>query len=433
MRNVAKIGIALVALAIGYPSKLAADEVLDWNAVFNQAIVKSPYASALAFRQAAIVHASIFDAFNGIERRYEPIHVTELAPKNASARAAIVQAAYASMTYLFAPAQKPLLDAQLAASLTELANDKHEDPAEVALGLAWGQHVADLIWTWRSADGYDPSPSTFSGNTAVGQWRPTPPAFANALFPYLPHSLTWVIPSPSSFSPPGPPGLTSAQYTADFNEVKALGQNTSTARTADQTQAAKFWYGTALTFWNRAAADTSVKRHLSLAKNVRLFALLNVAMADAGISCWDAKYFYNFWRPITAIRLADTDSNPNTAPDPNWSPLMATPAYQEYSSGHATVSGAGQEVLTEYFGSHVPVSGWSESFGPGVVRSWPSFSAAADEANLARIWVGIHFRTAVMDARAGGNAIGAYVMDNGLQRLHGHDHDNQWDDDDQGN
>src|SRR5262249_8730490 len=153
-----------------------------------------------------------------------------------------------------------------------------KDAKAVALGLAWGQHVAQLIWDWRSGDGYSPLPSTFSGNTGVGQWRPTPPAFANALFPYLPHSLTWVIPSPSSFRPPGPPALTSAQYTADFNEVKAVGSINSTVRTDDQTQASKFWFGTALTFWNRAAEANSLRCHLNLSHNARLFALLNLAM-----------------------------------------------------------------------------------------------------------------------------------------------------------
>src|SRR5262245_27539778 len=191
MKNVCKFGIALAALALGLTQKSTADEVLDWNNVFNQAIVKSPYASALAFRQAAIVHASIFDALNGIERRYEPIHVTEVGPKKASRRAAVVQAAYTSMLLLFPP-QKQLLDDQLKASLAALENnDGHgndaKDAKAVALGLAWGQHVAQLIWDWRSGDGYSPLPSTFSGNTGVGQWRPTPPAFANALFPYLPH------------------------------------------------------------------------------------------------------------------------------------------------------------------------------------------------------------------------------------------------------
>ena len=151
MRNVSKLGLALVALAIGPTQKSAADEVLDWNAVFNQAIVNSPYISALAFRQAAIVHAAIFDALNGIERRYEPIHVTERAPRHASRRAAVVQAAYASMLDLFPP-QKALLDTQLAASLAALGDGEEgdDDDDSVALGLAWGQHVADLIWAWRS-------------------------------------------------------------------------------------------------------------------------------------------------------------------------------------------------------------------------------------------------------------------------------------------
>jgi hypothetical protein len=427
MKNACKLSLALAALAIGLPQKSAADEVLDWNNTFNQAIVKSPYVSALAFRQAAIVHASIFDALNGIEQRYQPIHVTEDGPKKASRRAALVQAAYASMLFLFPP-QKALLDSQLSASLAALADndgdgDDPRDAKAVALGLAWGQHVAELIWAWRSGDGYNPSPSTFSGNTGVGQWRPTPPAFANALFPYLPHSLTWVIPSPSSFRPPGPPALTSAQYTADFNEVKAIGEDNSTVRNADQTQAAKFWAGTALTFWNRTAAANSVERHLSLSQNARLFAWLNLAMADAAISCWDAKYFYNFWRPITAIRLADTDGNPDTVVQANWTPLMPTPPYQEYTSGHASVTGAGQAVLTAYFGDDVPVSGWSETFGPTIVRSWPNFAAAADEANLARIWVGIHFRTAVVDGRAAGDDIGAYVLKHALRHKHGDEQD----------
>jgi hypothetical protein len=201
--------------------------------------------------------------------------------------------------------------------------------------------------------------------------------------------------------------------------VKDIGSINSTVRTDDQTQSAKFWFGTALTFWNRAAAVNSVQNHLSLSQNARLFAWLNLAMADAAIACWDSKYFYNFWRPITAIRLADSDGNPNTAPQTDWTPLMTTPAYQEYVSGHATVTGAGQAVLTDYFGDDVPVSGWSETFGTSVVRNWPSFAATADEANLSRVWVGIHFRTAVVDGRALGDTVGAYVMKHALQRKHG--------------
>jgi len=287
------------------------------------------------------------------------------------------------------------------------------------LGLAWGQHVAEEILAWRSTDGFDPSPSTYTGSTLVGKWRPTPPAFANGLFPSLPHTLPWVIPSPSSFRPPGPPALTSAKYTADYIEEKAVGETNSTVRTPDQTVAARFWAGTALTFWNRAAASAAVRRHTTLSETARLFALLNVAMADGAISCWDAKYFYEYWRPITAIRLASTDGNPDTAEQADWTPLIVTPPYPEYSSGHATVTGAGQAVLTIYFGNNLPVNGWSEALGEAYVRSWLNFSAAADEANLARIWAGIHFRTAVVDARAAGNAIGAYVIAHAAEPVQG--------------
>src|SRR6266480_3234627 len=404
----------------------AAQEVVDWNAMFNRAIVLSSYVSAGAFRPAAIVHASMFDAVNGIERRYGPIHVTANRPRGASGRAAVVQAAYASMLNLF-PTQKAALDSQLAASLANLtcsdAEDKDEDAednaASIALGLAWGQNVADQIWAWRSTDGFDPSQSTYTGSTLVGKWRPTPPAFANGLFPSLPHTLPWVIPSPSSFRPPGPPRLTSAEYAAAFNEVKSVADTNSTTRTVDQTMAARFWAGTALTFWNRAAATATLKRHTTLSETARLFALLNLAMADGAISCWDAKYYYEFWRPITAIRLASTDGNPDTEEQADWTPVVVTPPYPEYSSGHATVTGAAQAVLTSYFGHNVPVQGWSEAFGPSTVRSWPNFSAAADEANLARIWGGMHFRFEVVDARAAGNAIGAYVMSHAVQPLHG--------------
>jgi PAP2 superfamily len=160
-------------------------------------------------------------------------------------------------------------------------------------------------------------------------------------------------------------------------------------------------------------------------QNARLFALLDLAMADGNISCWDAKYNYSSWRPITAIRLASTDGNPFTVQDDNWTSSIVTPAYPEYFAGHATISGAAQAVLTLYFGNHVPVQGWSEAFGPSYVRSFPNFSAAADEVSLARIWGGIHFRTAVVTGRVVGDLIGVYVTFHAARPLHefGDDHD----------
>jgi hypothetical protein len=182
----------------------------------------------------------------------------------------------------------------------------------------------------------------------------------NASFPSLATTTPFAIPSPSSFrSTLGPPALTSAQYAADFLEVKRVGEATSATRTADQTESARFWAGTAIGLWNRAAAASADARHNTLSENARLFAVLNVAIADALISCWDAKYHFVFWRPITAIRLANTDGNDATDVQATWTPLITTPAYPDYDSGHQSVSGSAQAILTAFFGS-MPVQGISE-------------------------------------------------------------------------
>jgi hypothetical protein len=393
-----------LALVFGFgvlvPSVLRGDEVVDWNVVLQRALFVSNTPGPAAARVAAIVHVAIFDAINGIERRYDPIHLTGSAPRGASRRAAAVQAAYATLVKLY-PSQKSTFDQQRGASLAAIRSDAAVGNSySVVRGIAWGQIVANAILVWRSTDGFDPSPSNYQGSNALGKWRPTPPAFAPGLFPSLAHTLPFAIPSPSSYRPAGPPALTSAQYAADLNEVKVIGELTSTLRTADQTEAARFWQGTAPTFWNRAAATAARQQHTTLSDNARLFALLNVAMADAAISCWDAKYFYEFWRPITAIRLASTDGNPDTVEQADWTPLIVTPPFPDYTANHASVSGAAHAVLTIYFGDDMAVEGTSEGL-PGVVRSWPNFTAAADEANLARIWGGIHFRTAVRDGRIG--------------------------------
>ena len=238
------------------------------------------------------------------KERYKQIHVTDLSPEpGASRRAAVVQAAFASLAALF-PSQSDALNLDRAASLAAIA-DEHaiENSQSIARGLAWGQLVAEEIIAWRNADGLSTAPSTYVGPIPqqIGKWRPTPrppatpggPELAGltGAFPSLATTTPFVIPSPSSFrSTTGPPALTSDQYAADFIEVKLVGEAGSLARTADQTVAARFWGGTALAFWNRAAASASRERHLTLSENARLFALLNIAITDAVISCWDAKY-----------------------------------------------------------------------------------------------------------------------------------------------
>ncbi|PYU23514.1 MAG: hypothetical protein DMG30_11420 [Acidobacteria bacterium] len=231
----------------------------------------------------------------------------------------------------------------------------------------------------------------------------------------------WVIASPSQFRPAGPPALTSATYTTVFNETKLTGSLTSPSRTSDQTVFSRFWNSsTASYYWDQVAVSLG-ERHTSLSENARLLALVNVAMADAGIGCWEAKYHYVFWRPVTAIPLAATDANPATIADPGWTPLLITPNFPEYPSGHSCVSSAAATVLEDYFGD--------KSFSVtsdvmvGVVRFFASFSDALDEIKDARVFAGIHFRTACDDGQILGTQVANYVLGRLTERKRGEFHD----------
>jgi membrane-associated phospholipid phosphatase len=421
MKKIIKpLWLLLVALAVNFAVTARADEVTDWNQIMFRAARVPPATTPLDItRVAAIVHAAVFDAINGIERRYTPIHVEPAAPRGASRRAAAVQAAYATLVKLY-PSQKPALDLELAASLDAIASGAAgEHSVSIARGIEWGQTVADAILAWRATDGFTPAPPPFVGGLGVGQWRPTPPAFAPGAGPQFAYMSPWVIGSPSQFRPAGPPALTSARYTADFNETKIMGSVSSATRTSDQTIACLFWASTTASYlWNHAAVVLCDERNTTLSENARLFALLNLAVADAAISCWEAKYYYVFWRPITAIRLAATDGNPDTVADPIWAPLRATPAHPEYPSGHSSFSGAAATVLADFFGEESEFSMDSDGM-PDVIRSFTSFSGALDEVTDARVFAGIHFRSACDDARAAGIAVADHVMANALQPVNG--------------
>lgn len=407
---------AIVCLCLSATAK--ADEITDWNQQLQQALLTAGTNPIVSSRSSAIVQAAVFDAVNGIERRYTPIHVNFSAPRGASRRAAAVQAAYATLVNLF-PAQLANLAAARAASLASIASDEAvEDSQSIARGIAWGQAVAEDILLWRSTDGFTPAPPPFLGGLAVGQWRPTPPGFAPGAGPQFAYMTPWALDFPAQFRPPGPPALTSVQYTDDFDEVKEIGRDTSATRTADQTEIALFWAGNTPVSWNRVARTVSADRHLTLSDNARLFGLLNVAMADAVISCWEAKYHYVFWRPVTAIVLANTDGNPATVADASWLPRLTTPAHPEYTSGHSTVSGAAATVLALYFRGDASFTLESETL-PGVTRFYTDFSSAADEANDSRVYGGIHFRSACRDGRVAGDSIGSFVTANVAQRVHG--------------
>jgi len=357
-------------------------------------------------RIGAIVQASVFDALNGIEGRYTPIHVQPGALPGASRAAAVAGAAYEALVALF-PAQKSAFDLQLQASLAQIGDNGNDQ--SVARGLAWGEAVADEIIAWRATDGFSAVLSPYVASGLPGRWAPTPPTGAPPLFRQFATMTPWAMSSPGEFLPPTPPALTSARYMADLSEVEAVGSATSATRTQWQTDTALFWNSDPpVMIWDRAADGLIDASDLPLTQEVRLLARMNIAMADAVISIWNAKNVYDTWRPITAIRLTDT----------TWTPLLVTPVFQEYPSGHAGVSRAASAVLADVFGDNTTFTLTSPNL-PAVERSFTSFSDAVDQVSIARVWGGIHFRFACDAAVTEGAQIADLVDNTVAVPVHG--------------
>jgi hypothetical protein len=391
-----------------------ADEVTDWHEHLLTSLVTAASNPLVSGRDAALVSASVFDAVNGIERRYAPIHVSADAPRGASKRAAAVEAAYTILVSRY-PAQATDLNAKRTASLAAIG----DSGKSIERGLAWGHEVAVAILDWRSTDGFTSPPPPFLGGSDVGQWRPTPPGFAPGLMPQFATMTPWGIGAPDQFRPDGPLALDSDQYTEEFDEVKTMGSLNSTLRSADQTDACRFWQASTPAFlWNRVALDLIAAGDDDLSDHARLLALMNLATADAQIACWDSKYFFEFWRPVTAIRLADTDGNDDTVVDTEWTPLLVTPPFPEYTSGHSCASSGAATVLAAYFGDATSFTVKSQT-DLGWTRSFSSFSASLVEVADARVFAGIHFRTACAVGVEMGAGVAEYVMGNLMERLHG--------------
>ena len=406
----------------------ASDQVLDWIGITNSTVLAGATNPLATSRVLALVSSSVFDAVNGIERRYQPLIVKQHGPHHASQRAAAIQAAFAMLIKLY-PAQAASLTGQRDASIAALSPS--EEANSIQAGVAWGQTVADAVFTARSLDGFMPAPPPFVGvlgittlPAAVGVWRPTPLLNAFGAGPQFATMTPWVLQRPSQFRLPPPPALTSTEYTADYNESKVMGAFSGSPRSTDQSELVLFWAGNTPLYWNRIASQIALDRKLTLFENSRLFALLNVSMADAAIACWDSKYRYVFWRPITAINLGDTDGNDATVSDPAWTPWLdsfptGTPAHPEYPSGHSTVSGAAAFILATAFGNDTPFTVTSD-VRPGT-RNFPSFSNAVAEIADARVFGGIHFRTSCLRGNILGQAIAEYVLKNAFRRHHSDD------------
>jgi hypothetical protein len=427
MKNILRTSLLVLAVfGTLTTTTVRADEVADWNRnLFEAARLNSPPTSPLLItRNAALVQAAVFDAINGIERRYTPIHVEPAAEPGSSRRAAAVQAAYAVLVRLY-PSQSATLLEKRNASLAAITDDEDGDPGQsIERGIAWGQTVADAIWAWRLTDGITPAPAPFIGGTNPGQWRPTPPGFlpgAGVQFSYM---TPWVIESPSQFRPGGPPALNSQRYTADFNEVKLKGDISGLNRTEDESLYSRFWnVSTSPAYWNQIALTLAERQHFTLSARSRLMALVDLSIADAAIGCWEAKYTYNFWRPVTAITLADTDGNPDTTAGPFTSYLI-TPNHPDYPSGHSCVSSSAATVLANTFGENTSFSVSSDAPEmAGVIRSYTSFSEILQEIKNARVFAGIHFRSACDDGTQLGTRVADYVQSHAVQRVNGKGND----------
>ena len=421
MRTASSVVVGLLLTGI-LATSVSADEITDWNTIMFQVAHVAGTSPLAMTRNAAIVQAAVYDAVNGIEEKFTSVHVAPGAEPGASRRAAAVQAAYATLVKLY-PAQKTtMLDPALTASMTAIASGAaDENSVSIARGVAWGQTVADAILAWRSTDGIATVVPPVLGGPAVGQWRPTPPAFLPGAGPQFATMTPWVIASPSAFRPAGPAALDSARYALDFNETLTVGRSNSATRTADQTLFSRFWNSTTASYlWDQIAVSIAGARHLTLSENARLLATLNVAMADAAIGCWDAKYRFMFWRPVTAIPLAASDGNGATAADATWAPLFATPNHPEYPSGHSCVSGAAAHVLASYFGDETSFTVTSDAAAmAGVVRAFASLTSSTDEIKNARVFAGIHFRLATDDGQTLGVSVAGDVQARAFLPLHG--------------
>jgi hypothetical protein len=400
------IGAINLASSIGIPAY--ADVVTDWNNAALDAIRAGNTAPPIASRSLAILHLSIYDAVNGIARTYEPYLVQGAVSGSASRQAAASAAAHEALVNLF-PANASTFDAFHATILAGIPNG----PQKTA-GIVWGEFVANQILAARANDGWDASVPPPDGS-GPGVWVPTPPAFLPYALPQWGFVVPFAMSSSSQFRPPGPPALDNQQYADDYDEVKALGAAVGSTRTEEQSEIALFWADSAGTetppgHWNSIAQIIAEDRGNTLEQNARLFALLNIAMADAAICAWDAKYEFHFWRPVTAIAFAE--------PELNWMSLIVTPPFPDYVSGHSTFSAAAATVLPLFYGTEdLPFTTGSD-FLPGVYRSFPTPMAAADEAGDSRVYGGIHFRTASEDGLLAGISIGEWTVSHYLLPKH---------------
>jgi PAP2 superfamily len=388
-----------VAAGLAAPAVARADAVTDWNLYANTAIfttVPPPTAHA-AILSTAMVQGAVYDAVNAIAGGYQPYLPTPAADPTFSQDAAAATAAF-RVAVALVPSQLATLQARYDASLAAIP----AGPAKTG-GVAVGEAAAAAMLAARTGDGRG-GPFTFDVGTAPGEWRPSPPLFLFDPTPWVGNVKPFLVPSAEMLRSNGPNALTSGAYAKEVSEVKAIGSLTSTTRTPDQTMAAIFWQAQPGALYGGLMRSLSARFGLTTAENARLFAMASLAAADGAIGCWNDKYYWNFWRPIDAIQEADFDGNRKTEGDPAWKPLfdpatptvpaLSTPAFPDHPSGHSCVSSATLHAMEEFFGKKKIAFDIVSPRFPTQPRHYESFAAALQEVIDARVWGGIHFRTA---------------------------------------
>ena len=405
--------IVLAAALLLSPAAARADVVQDWNQIMlSTMIAQSPFAQA---RFAAITQLAVFEAVNACSGTYEPYLGSIIAPAGASADAAAIAAAHAVLKNYF-PAAGPTLDGFRAASLSGIPDGQSKTD-----GLAVGAAAAAAMIALRANDGSAPPQTFLPASSDPGVWQPTPPAFGPGILLNWRNVTPFALERADQFRLGPPPALTSERYRRDYDEVKTLGDVNSTTRPPDRAAVVHFYAAVPPSqVFNQAVQQLSAAQGLSLVEEARAFALINMAISDALVAIFDTKYFYVFWRPVTAIRAGDTDGNPNTLGDPLWTPFITTPSFPSYASAHASGCGAAAKVAEMIFGPAGHDITLSNSAISGIVLHYTAFRDILSDVDDARIYGGIHYRFDQEEGGKLGRRVGRYVYKHELRPNHRH-------------
>lgn len=398
--------LAVVALALACAGAAHADVIMDWNAKTDAIAAEKKLLPSTQARTMSMVHIAMFEAVNAIDRRYTPYKLDLAADRSTSREAAAATAAYNILVGIY-PDQKPALDTTLAASLSGIPDTEGKSK-----GIELGKAAAAGIIALRANDGIDAT-ETYRPLTRPGAYVPTVVPVSSTTGATTP----WVMNSGSQFRPAPPPALTSETWTRDVNEIREIGARDSTIRTTEQTTIGRFWFVVGPPSFNAIVRQAASAKRMDVVDCARLFALAEIAANDAIVAVFEAKYHYNFWRPVTAVRNADITQNPATPREASWLPLGETPVHPEYPCAHCIVSASVSTVLQQIVGNEFGEFSMTSPTAPGVTRKWSKLQDYSDEVANARIYAGFHYRFSAEVGKDMGRKIGDLTIATQLRGL----------------